>query len=272
VTYATDQLSVSDSAPIHLFIFTGTPTIYRHTGYPSDVVYAANAYTSIPISHGNADLALGAGDARELIVELPVTAQVVRDFGFGMPKRTLTLVVLRLQTLSGVATKIWEGNVADVAAIGRWAKLRVPNKAAAYEVNVPGAYRQAQCNLQLYSTLCGVVRADHLIATTASSVSANGKTIVVASVGGVFDQLFRHGEIVRDADGERRTIVSQIGTTLQINAEFRDLAVANAVTLYAGCDKRITTCHGKFANVENHRGMPYIRDRNPFRSGFLRRS
>jgi len=272
LTYASDQLSVSDSAPRHLFIFTGTPTVYRYTSAEADLTYSANLYTALAgLTHGSMPISAEVGNARELIVEMPITAQVVQDFGFGMPMRNLSFALLRLQQLSGVATKQWEGEVADIAAVGKLAKLRIPNKAAQYEVNVPGWYRQRGCNVPLFSTACGVSRATQDWATTVSSVSANGKTVVVASVNGVSDQIFRPGEIVRDTDGERRTIVSQIGTTLLLDAPFRTLVATNAVTLYSGCDGAILTCHSKFNNVARFRGLPFVgADGNPFKRGFGR--
>lgn len=38
----------------------------------------------------------------------------------------------------------------------------------------------------------------------------------------------------------------------------RPLAFGDAFILRAGCDKRLATCHAKFANVANFRGFPHI--------------
>ena len=36
------------------------------------------------------------------------------------------------------------------------------------------------------------------------------------------------------------------------------IAVGDAFTVTAGCDKRFSTCHDKFDNVVNFRGFPHI--------------
>ena len=43
-----------------------------------------------------------------------------------------------------------------------------------------------------------------------------------------------------------------------LEAPVRPIVGSDAFVIRAGCDKRIATCHAKFANVANFRGFPHI--------------
>jgi uncharacterized phage protein (TIGR02218 family) len=47
-------------------------------------------------------------------------------------------------------------------------------------------------------------------------------------------------------------------TITLLEAPVRLIAVGDAFSIRAGCDKRIETCGSKFANVVNFRGFPHI--------------
>jgi hypothetical protein len=53
----------------------------------------------------------------------------------------------------------------------------------------------------------------------------------------------------------RSYVVGQI--TLQLPMPYA-CQVGDTYTMHAGCDKSVTTCHDRFANVVNFRGEPYL--------------
>jgi uncharacterized phage protein (TIGR02218 family) len=59
-------------------------------------------------------------------------------------------------------------------------------------------------------------------------------------------EVLRH---VRDADGDHIELWQPMAEAI---------AVGDAFTVSAGCDKRFTTCRDRFGNVENFRGFPHM--------------
>ncbi len=49
-----------------------------------------------------------------------------------------------------------------------------------------------------------------------------------------------------------------IAVLTQLQAPARSIAAGDALTIRAGCEKRMETCGAKFANTANFRGFPHI--------------
>jgi uncharacterized phage protein (TIGR02218 family) len=87
-----------------------------------------------------------------------------------------------------------------------------------------------------------------------------------SDLGSFYAGLFALGmlEWTSGANGGRRAEVAghtRDGSTVTITlleAPVRPIALGDALTILAGCDKRIETCGAKFANVANFRGFPHI--------------
>jgi hypothetical protein len=129
---------------------------------------------------------------------------------------------------------------------------------------LPFAVASRTCNHAHYDNGCQEPRGGaNQISPTVASVSADGLTITISSIGGKPDQWAQFGEIVRVADGERRLVRSQIGTALVIDRRFLTLANGNALEVHAGCDHTVETCRDKFDNVTNFGGHPDLPVGNP---------
>lgn len=85
------------------------------------------------------------------------------------------------------------------------------------------------------------------------------------------DQWFARGRIVWADGGESEIATHRLEDELSI-FELLDAApleLGAAFTVYAGCDKRLETCRGKFANVVNFRGFPHMPGNDALQSGPL---
>ena len=51
--------------------------------------------------------------------------------------------------------------------------------------------------------------------------------------------------------------------TLTLNLPFSDLTVGDTVKAFAGCNHTTEVCDGKFANLLNYGGFPFIPQKNP---------
>ena len=264
MTYLSDEQSVSDGSRTELYEFIGSGQTWRYTSAAASVSYAAQTWTPAP---GLSRSVAGAGATRDtasLTVTMRAAEGVVAAYGFGSPPMSLRLKVYVRQELSAAARVIWDGDVVAIAPRGSMATLRsVSQVGTRLSTTIPSVSIQPQCQHFLYDDRCRVVRATYDYAGTVSSVS--GYTVTLSSIGAAPDQWFRAGEIVRDSDGERRTIVDQVGAVLTLIAPFVTLAGSDAVTLYPGCDHLIAgDCLNKFNNVLNFGGHPVVPISNPF--------
>ena len=245
--------------PVHLYALTGTGSLAWYLT-SDNVSHTYGGHTYDPIQVAASDLvSVSTLDPEALVVRIPGTHEVCLRYGFGSPPQNLSLTVYRKQT-GGDVRQIWSGTVPNVAAEGDWCELRCPSILGdRLEVEAPGWRHQSQCNNVLYDDICRVPKTGANVAsTTVASITGDGSTIVVASVGAAADQWFRGGSVIRTADGESRLIVDQVGTTLRLHAPFYVISVSNAVTLEAGCDRAAGTCRDKFANIANFTGAPFV--------------
>lgn len=263
-TYAEAETSPDDGEPVDLYEFAGSNQTYRYTSGLASVEYGGQTFTPAAVSRGDVG-ARSTIDAATMTVTIATSAELVQDFGFGNPPRSLNLKIYRLQTLSGEARVIWDGRVIALAPRGRRTEVRSSSHVGErMATSIPSVSFQRLCNHFLYDDRCRVDRTVYDSDALVSGVSADGRTVTVNSIGIAPDQWYRSGEVVRALDSERRLVIAQVGAVLTLSAPFRTLANGDALTLYAGCDHGITMCSDKFNNVPNFGGHPSIPQSNPF--------
>lgn len=280
MAYADDESGIATGDVVELYEFTGVDSIYRYTSARIDQVYASNTYEARPgLSRSELSPSTSEETAR-LSVTIDAAAPLVADYGRGNPKRSLRLKVYRRQAVSGETRQWWDGEVTGMVSKSSGNVATIESQGLAGSrlgVRVPGLTILGRCQHALYDVRCGVDRATFEHTTTVVSVSGN--TLTVASVGGHPDGWFSNsGEIRRDADGELRNVVRQIGAVLTLSSSFPAIAAGDAVTMWAGCDHRYSVwregpvssasghCYTKFANTVNYGGHPTVPSRNPFLS------
>lgn len=276
MTYASDETSVDSGEPKELYAIEttdATATDYYLTSHCEDVTHSAQLYTATPIQRDNAGSAIedrGAAGG-EFVFRIASTHALAGLYALGSPPRQATLTVTRLHT-TGNAIVFWRGQISGATYQGEWTEIRsISRLRGVLLTQLPPMVFQAKCLNQLYDAQCTRVRAgtaadtgDALtLATTVSTIGSDGVTITIATVGGRPNDFFPAGELVHDDTGERRTILSQAANVLTVTRPYRDMSVSDAVTVYAGCDRDVETCHRKFANVLNFRGFPVIPKDNP---------
>lgn len=260
-----DEISARAGDVVEGHEYIGPQVSYRYcTG--TDAVVIGGQLFAPAVARRSALSTGGTQDTPALTVTLPVTAQLVIDYAFTTPPRSLRHRVHRRQARSAESVIVWDGQVVAFTPRGREAEVKSTSQLGArLGSDVPGIAFQRQCNHFLYDARCRVSRLP--FDWSAAVTNASGLTVTVSSIGPVPDQWYRAGEIVRDSDGERRTIVDQLGAVLTLSSPFRTIANGNGVTLYPGCDHTIETCISKFNNRENFGGMPSCPSSNPWAVG-----
>jgi hypothetical protein len=268
MTYATDEASTEDGSPVELYEFVGTVDTFRYTNAEANVSFSGDTYYAIPLLRSAVEIP-GDGGAPQLSVKMPISVpfgvpDLPGKYVFQIAPPELDLTMYRLHIASGSSITFWRGPVAAFAVKEGEVDIVVPTYIGRLvEDKIPQVNYQRYCNNTLFGDVCGVVAADFMEATTVSSISADGKTITVASMGAQPDDWAKGGDIVDATTGEKRLILSQEGNVLTILWPFSVNVVATtAVEVYTGCAHTIDTCDSKFSNTDNFTGMPFVLRQN----------
>lgn len=163
------------------------------------------------------------------------------------------------QGLVPVGTVIlFTGNVAEPVELTYEAKITVKSDIEIFNRQLPRNLYQPGCQWTLYDSGCGLNKASW---ATVSSISATStkNTIQcgISAATGYYDLgvvEFTSGIL----DEERRTIKSQIGGEITLSYSLVTAPeVGDGVILWAGCDKKQTTCTVK-GNLPKFRGFPFV--------------
>ena len=135
-----------------------------------------------------------------------------------------------------------------------------------------GQVYQKTCNVNLFSTPCGVNPADAFMTMGPVAVTAVfSRRIFVLNHVDILARptnWFTNGMLTWNTgpnagvSSEIKSHIKQVGDTEvwidMWEAMPNDIVIGNTVTLKAGCNKTIETCKAKFNNVANFRGFPRL--------------
>lgn len=273
-TFDDDEKSIQDARPAHLYTITTPSTTYRLTSYSTDLVFGGNTYSAGSISCDSVGLGQ-IGQGRALSINVALSHALAQDLLVGgIPQKDVTVQIVTLMQRANATRGLWLGHVSDLATDDKAGvlKLRVPELVDDYvSVRLPVLVVQKVCQHGLYDAGCTMNPASFQVSTTLGSVSADGLTLTVSSMGGQPDQWAQYGKIT-DGGGEARSIVSQVGTAIVIDVPFRTTTPGGTYTINAGCDHTVQTCKTKFNNVINYGGhpmQPTVSPLSPVRVGLV---
>lgn len=170
--------------------------------------------------------------------------------------------------LSLPRTIVRRGWIGNISQSGNQFKAELRGLAQRIQQPVIDSY-SAECRVDLFSTKCGVNRAAFaengtVTGLTDGSLGASSDNrVFFTSVTSFSDGYFDYGEI-------DWTSGANIGRTVEIRSHLAsgrielwesmglDITAGDGFTIYPGCDKSIDTCRGKFNNILNFRGEPYV--------------
>lgn len=119
----------------------------------------------------------------------------------------------------------------------------------------------ATCGADLGDARCGVDVARFRAAGTVDARPEPG-TLAVSFAGTFADGLFTGGRLTWTGGanvGLSGDVRTHLGALVELwEAPPRGVAPGDAFTLVAGCDKRLSTCRGTFANALNFQGFPHM--------------
>ncbi len=130
-----------------------------------------------------------------------------------------------------------------------------------------GRMFQATCDATLGDARCRVNLDAPSFKGTGSVIDIlRDRAFTASGLGGFAAGWFAFGTVTwtsgvnagRRAEVLSHDLVDGIAILTLLEAPVRPIVGSDAFVIRAGCDKRIATCHAKFANVANFRGFPHI--------------
>ena len=247
-------------------------TIYHWADFDQDIVHPTNGYTyscSAPVlKRGKTRTVIGIevdtldisiyGRATDIVNGLPILA-AAQAGAFDGAKLVLERAFLSpIPTVIGVIN-LFTGRFADVTLGRTEFQVRVNSMTEALNISLPRNIYQPGCIHVLYDTGCTLNKATFgtSSAITSGTTTTNLHCGLTQAAG-----FFNRGSIkfISGAlSGVTRTVKSYaIGSVSLLLPLPATPAVGDTFIAYAGCDKQQSTCQGKFNNLPNFRGAPYI--------------
>lgn len=249
---------------IYTFQLPNDGSIWRYTSYDTDITYDGESYESVPISRGRVtyDTQL---NTTTLSIMVDRLSDPILDFLVNSPIELIEVEVSKLFSdylTDGIV--VFKGYVTSVRFSGSSAEIECSGLQLFFDQTIPVLKYQTMCNHTLFDSKCGVSSASYSVTTTVINVDADLRTFTVNSMGpATASYFYTWGFVVRGA--VKRMIIEDLFESNRITLRHRiaDLTVGDAVTLYAGCDRIVSTCANKFNNLPNYGGFPYIPLHNP---------
>jgi uncharacterized phage protein (TIGR02218 family) len=262
------------------FRFLVGATNYRYTsGAPNAVLSTGTSdqngtYTATPISLTNLEQTRNFGDFT-VSISVPRDNAIAAMFRGYVPDQGVQVWVYRKHESDDEITTWFAGEVLSC----EWKESEAvlvcqPNAGKMARLGLWQRW-QPTCNLQVYSTRCGVDPDDFTDSVTITDI--DGLTVTVSGMPSVADGYYNGGYIT-DGNGTKRHIELHLGNELTLLQELDGLAVSDSISLTAGCDGQHTTCRTKFfpaggslvagvGNIRNFLGFFTSPDRNIFKDG-----
>ena len=141
--------------------------------------------------------------------------------------------------------------VAEVRSLAHWLNQTV------------GRTYQFSCDADLGDARCGVNLASPLWSATGTVATLSGsRGFSAAALGSFATDTFTLGVVswITGANAGRKAEIASFasGAITLFEAPVRPIAIGDAFTATAGCDKQFATCSSKFGNSVNFRGFPHM--------------
>jgi uncharacterized phage protein (TIGR02218 family) len=259
MSYQDIENSVSSASPVELYKFVLNAQSWRfHTG-TNAISYLGETY--MPEALRRSEMRMET-DVRQGALELTMPREnaLAALYVAAPPEGVVSVTIYRFHRGDADTIVLWKGRVGGARLSG--SELILALEPIATSLRRPGlrARYQLLCRHALYSAGCGVAKASFRADGTVAAV--NGTAIQIAAAASQSDGWWVGGML--DTNSGARLIVGHSADTVILVSPMPTLAIGTPVRLYAGCDHSTTTCQGRFNNLVNYGGFPYIPIKNPF--------
>lgn len=264
------EISEFGNQPIELYTFTRGTVSWRYvSSLENQFSFGGNSYTPVPIRRSAIEASQDIGKSNIKITidrRIPFLQQYISE----SPTEVVSVVIERTHSSETDSAIIWRGRLTNVKFSENNAELTSEPIFTAMRRPVLRRLYQLNCPHVLYGPVCKVVRSTFMVNATISGISGNVITSPTfsVSINPTFDASWFVGgyvDFVQSGLTSRRFITNHDNGagSVTLDRPFVGLANGDAVMAYPGCDRTTATCSGKFTNIENFGGFPYIPQKNP---------
>ena len=249
-------------------------TQLHYTTFDRNLIVGGTTYLSGPpnFKRGTVEEVLGLSKVGTLTLEIhanptdlvngvPILQKIVRgDFD----KAALTVRRLFMDaSLTQQGTVIrFVGNIGDLDQVSRTvAKFTCKSKVEDLNIQLPKNILQPTCIHTLFDAGCTLSKASFAVNGTVQAGSTVNKLITNLTQA---DSYFDNGQLIFNSGADNGHVVSvkkylNSGGTVYFVVPLPALpSTGDTFTIYPGCDKTQSTCSGKFSNLVNFGGFPYV--------------
>lgn len=263
MSYATEIVKTEQPLSAEIYkLYTGG-TYYYYTSYPSAITYDGNSYLPRPLKRTGFSVERSMKTV-DVTVSTPVAVafnEYLAQSPYG--RTTIEIIKVFVSSPDTLAKQIFTGMVYNVSVKNGVASVLFKSANGLLSRTVPRVHFQTNCNWSLFSTQCGVLKADYELRATISAVSEN--TLTIPLLTNSPDKQYQGGTI--EFGTEQRLITNHDGTVITVLVQFAGIAMNSPVKLYPGCSGSAIAC-ASFNNQAHFMGMPHIPSRNALMWGF----
>lgn len=276
MAYDSYELSAFEGSPVELYTFSSDSfdQPYTYTSYDEDISYNGRTYVSIPIRRSQPELSQEY-EAQTLTIDVHRDNPLAKLWSAATPPRIVWVAIERYHSNDSAGDTIvfWQGRVRGVVWRGNTATIECYPLNTAFDKNGLKLWYGAPCQHMLYDTnTCKVPATSFRSEATVTQISGFNITSPQFGLlpnGDPVPSGWWVGGFVSAPDGSLRFITDHSGTgstvvTLAVPFDSTSVAVGDTVEIFAGCDRKYTTCKNKFGNLTNFGGWPFVPAKNPF--------
>lgn len=246
-----------------------TPVISRFTSYEKDLALGGDGtYATQNIEHDAVKTGLSLDASAVKVTTDRFSGNPLLAFiPFNAEARLLLEIRECDPSNTAGAVLIWSGEIFSAKSTGKRIEATAEQFGDLFERKFPRFLMQHDCNVTLFSTACGVVKATYAKSGTLTAASGTELTVTTAATDAA--NYFVRGEIWVGSGStiERRMILASapgVGVqTITIDRPLLQAASGQSVQFWPGCDGQYATCSSKFSNASRFRGHPFMPEDNP---------
>jgi uncharacterized phage protein (TIGR02218 family) len=268
VPFAANEVSVESGRPVELYIFSFQGGTFRYTSAGDIIEYDSNSY--LPVTGLSRSGIEDTGEISKSSLDLiaPEDFYIASLFEVYPPSDVVELEILRLHRddltdaktfwLGRVINAEWRVGSASLACESLFTQMRQPGLRRAYSRSCPHL---------LYGADCRASQLSFVESLTAEAIDASG-FVITSGIAGTFPAgYFAGGKINLEISPgviERRGIRTHVGDLLTMTHPISAMVPGDIFSAWPGCNKTREVCVGRFNNILNYGGFPYIPRKNPF--------
>jgi uncharacterized phage protein (TIGR02218 family) len=257
-------------APIELYKITCGEEKWFYTSADKTYSYGGNDYIAVPMGRSAIE-SKGQVKKENLEVTFAVDNPMAKNFLMYTPDQMVYLTVYIINEGGAELYVGWKGRLSAVKPNKSQLMLVFESIYTSIQSSLLTQSYQRNCRHMLYSERgCRVNKNDRRLDIAVESI--NGYILQLVGATGHPSGYFVGGIV--EYKGGARGVMGQTWSTFTLNDVWpslaRDLEEAQTtgepviVSIYPGCDRTMSTCFGKFENLENFGGFPVIPFKNPF--------